>query len=119
MKNEPDKSSEPTQSETLQKQFTLAMFDVYRRAKKEADYPATRFHQMVSEMGGYDTAMQLIHDPHPSEGYTALWERGRLDLTVEAVILDSKWNALFSGEDRAAARKRLESYHYDFSAKRK
>jgi hypothetical protein len=48
-----------------------------------------------------------------------LWERGRLDLTVEAVILDSKWNALFSGEDRAAARKRLESYHYDFSAKRK
>ncbi len=95
------------------------MFDVYKRAKKEANYTATRFHQMVSDLGGYDTAMQLIHDPHPSEGYTALWERGRLDLTVEAVILDSKWNALFSDEDRVAAKRRLEAYHYDFSPKKK
>lgn len=103
--------------EALHREFTAAMFDIYRRAKKEADYTATRFHQMIAEMGGYDTAMQLIHDSHPSEGYTALWERGRLDLTVEAEVLDEKWKALFSDDDRAAATKRLRAYNYDFPKK--
>lgn len=56
----------------IQREFTGAMFDIYRRAHKETDYLATRFHQMIVEMGGYDTAMRLVHDPKPSEGYTAL-----------------------------------------------
>ena len=48
-----------------------------------------------------------------SEGYTALWERGRLDLTVEAVIHDNpKWHPLFTQEDLAICAKRLREYRY-------
>ncbi len=90
------------------------MLDVYRRAKAEAGYNATRFLRMVTEMGGYETARTLIHAPAVSEGYTALWERERLDLTVEAVILQSEWRDLFSELEREIARRRLAEYGYNF-----
>ena len=98
----------------LEKQFNEVMLDVYRRAKAEAGYSATRFLGMVSEMGGYETARTLLHSPTVSEGYTALWERGRLDLTVEAVILQSEWHDLFSELERGIARRRLAEYGYHF-----
>ena len=48
-----------------------------------------------------------------SEGYTALWKRRRLDLTVEALILQPQWDKLFTDEERDIARKRLQGYGYD------
>jgi hypothetical protein len=54
----------------------------------------------------------LIHSPTVSDGYTALWERGHLDLTVEALILDTKWQDLFDEEERSIARNRLKEYGF-------
>src|SRR3989441_3727295 len=97
----------------LEKRFNEAMLDVYRQAKAEAGYNATRFLGMVTDLGGYETARTLLHSPTVSEGYTALWERGRLDLTVEAVILQSEWRELFSELEREIARRRLAEYGYN------
>jgi hypothetical protein len=72
---------------SLEQQFTRAMFDIYRRAKTEAGYNATIFLQMISDRGGLDTAKKLINASKPSDGYTHLYERGHLNLTVEAVSL--------------------------------
>jgi hypothetical protein len=96
--------------------FHEAMVGIYRRAKSEAGYTATYFLSMVSERGGYQTAQYLIHTPNPSDGYTALYERGRLDLTVEALVLRPKWSDLFSDEDRELAGQRLTDYGFDWSA---
>jgi hypothetical protein len=96
----------------LEKDFHREMLEIYRRAKAEAHYPANRFLQMVTEHGGLETARILLHAASVSEGYTALWERERLDLTVEAVILDPKWKELFSDEERKIARDRLLEYRY-------
>ena len=101
----------------LDKRFTEAMFGIYKRAIREVDYHASRFHQMITEDGGCETARTLIHAPQTSEGYTALWERHRLDLTVEALILEPEWHDLFTDADRQAARTRLEQYDYDFGSK--
>ena len=73
----------------LLNRFEYEMMNIYRRAKIEAKYNATRYFQMLSDHGGLETAHILINAPRVSEGYTALWERGRLDLTVEALIFDS------------------------------
>lgn len=67
-------------------QFHEAMLDIYRKAKSEAKYNAIRFMQMVTDHGGVRTAHMLINSANVSEGYTALWERKRLDLTIEAMI---------------------------------
>lgn len=97
----------------LENRFHATMLDVYRRAKTEAGYNASRFLSMVTEQGGYEAARSLLHAQNVSEGYTALWERKRLDLTVEAVILNSEWRDLFSEDERDIARRRLAEYGYD------
>jgi hypothetical protein len=88
------------------------MVDVYQRAKREAGYQATYFIQMVSDRGGLATARYLLHASGVSEGFTALWERRRLDLTVEAVVLQERFAPLFSDEERSIARARLREYGY-------
>ena len=101
-------------SMTEEAEFDKAMLDVYWRAKNEAGYNATRYLKMLQEHGGINTAKILLHANHVSDGYTALWERGRLDLTVEALILKEKWFSLFSETEREIARKRLNQYNYKF-----
>jgi hypothetical protein len=57
------------------------MVDIYQSAKDELGYNATRYIQMVSELGGVETSRRLICASTPSDGYTFLCEHGRLDLT--------------------------------------
>jgi hypothetical protein len=99
----------------LEKKFTGAMLDIYRRVVRETGYRPTYFLQMVTETSGYEAAMHLIHAGKPSDGYTELHSRKRLDLTVEALVLRDEWKALFNDDDRAKARKRLEDYDFDFA----
>jgi hypothetical protein len=102
----------------LEKQFDRAMMDVYVRAKSEAKYTASVFHRMLCERGGLSTAKYLINDPSESQGYTALWERGRLDLTVEALVSDDpRWHPLFTDDELERARKRLIKYGYGGGAR--
>lgn len=97
----------------LEAEFDQAMMNVYLRAKSEVAYTATVFHGMLMRMRGVETARQLINNRQVSDGYAALWERGRLDLTVEAVVVDNpKWHALFADDEIRKARKRLEDYGY-------
>ncbi len=97
----------------LEKQFDTAMMEVYTRAKSEANYIASIFHQMLIRQGGLATARQLINDPKESIGYTELFLRKRLDLTVEAVVYDnSKWHALFDNDEMEKIQKRLEVHGY-------
>ncbi len=101
----------------LEQQFDQAMLNVYLRAKAEANYNATVFFKMLTDKKGVATAKTLINAPKPSDGYTALYERSRLDLTVEAVVLENpKWHPLFTSDDIAKARKRLKDYGYQPTA---
>lgn len=98
----------------LENRFHEAMVDIYRRAKAEAAYNATRYIQMVSDHGGVEAAKILINAETPSDGYTELWRRGRLDLTVEALVIeDPQWHSLFDPTEIARARQRLKDYHYE------
>jgi len=97
----------------LQKQFDVAMFRIYQTAKSDAGYTASIFLQMLNDRGGLSTAKYLINATQPSDGYTALHLRGRLDLTVEALVVENKkWHPLFSDEELEKARKRLKDYRY-------
>jgi hypothetical protein len=98
--------------------FDEEMLGIYQRALSEARYPATRFLHMLHEHRGVETAKILINADNVSEGYTALWERKRLDLTVEAVIYDNpKWHSLFSADELAKCKQRLTDYRYRDLAK--
>ena len=97
----------------LAEEFDEAMHIVYQRALSEANYKATLFLGMLYAHRGLETALLLLHAPKVTDGYTALWERGRLDLTVEAVIHDNaKWHALFTEEELGICHNRLKEYRY-------
>ena len=72
-----------------ERRFNEAMLDIYRRAKAESWYKATRFLSMVVERGGIETARYLLHATTVSEGYTALWERRRPGAQARADGRDS------------------------------
>lgn len=96
----------------VEREFDRAMLQVYKDARDQAGYNAVRFLSMLADGGGLETARTLLHASTVSDGYTALWERQRLDLTVEAVILDQRWRPLFTDAERAIARKRLRDYGF-------
>jgi hypothetical protein len=96
----------------LAEQFGHEMLSIYQRAKSECDYNASRFLSMLVEHGGLQTAYLLLGSSVVSDGYVALWERKRLDLTVEALVVDERWAALFSEAQLKTASQRLLEYGY-------
>jgi hypothetical protein len=94
----------------VERRFHRAMIQIYETAKRELDYNATRFLQMVSEQGGLAAARQLLWSDIPSDGFTTLWEHHRLDLTVEDHVLRAEFASLFSDADREQALTRLTEY---------
>ena len=88
------------------------MLEIYERAKTECKYNAARFLQMVVDRGGLQTARYLLHAPGLSDGFTALWQCNRLDLTVEAYVLKPEWRGLFTEEEIKIAAQRLSDLGY-------
>jgi len=97
---------------SVEAEFEKAMWDIYTRAKNEANYHATYFRSMLSEYGGLATARKLLSAPAVSDGFAALWERSRLDLTVEALVVQERFADLFSPKEIDVARYRLEQFGY-------
>jgi hypothetical protein len=102
----------PKPEADLAKEFEAAMREIYNRAVSECRYHPTYFLQMVNERGGVGAAHALIAGK-PSDGFTKLWELGRLDLSVEAMVLDKRWRSLFSDVERGVAHRRLRSAGYE------
>lgn len=97
-----------------EKQFHQAMVEIYETAKIECGYNATRFLQLVGSKGGVAAAKQLICKPGGTEGFTTLWECGRLDLSVEAHVLKPEYRELFTDEERKLCIERLKEFGYNF-----
>src|SRR4051812_34255521 len=91
----------------------LGIYDAAKRLKPP--YSPNDFRRMVLEMGGKDAADKLLAMGNPSEGFGTLLLRGKdaLKLSVEYLVLQSPWRALFEPEQLAVARKRLVDVRYD------
>jgi hypothetical protein len=100
-------------AEDVISEFNQAMQAVYVRAKQEAGYTASYYFEMLHQYGGLETAHRLLASSAASDGFTALWERRRLDLTVENVALRPEFQSLFTGEELDTARRRLADYGFD------
>ena len=95
----------------LKKGFHEEMLRIYD-ACVEIGYRPTIFLRMVREHGGVETAHRLIAGEVQQYGFERLWEAGRLDLSVEALVLRGPWRSLFRPEELAEAQRRLEGADY-------
>lgn len=84
--------------------------------KRELNYNAARFAQMLATYGGVATAQRLLKEDGYHEGFTTLWERGRLDMSVEFFVLLPWYAPLFDDDVRDRARRRLTEHRFDVDA---
>ncbi len=93
--------------------FTQRMLKIYEDAKQQIGYTAFRFRQKVLNDGGVAAAKFWLQEAKdPTEGFARLVARNRLDLSVEAVVLNPRWSHLFAQSELDLARSRLEEFGY-------
>jgi 5-methylcytosine-specific restriction enzyme A len=95
----------------LEDQLTVELRGTYEAARKRG-YVATYFLQMLEEHGGQETAKRLLAKSEPQTGLFELWNLGLLNESMEAVILQEKYNSLFTETELAEAHRRLEELGY-------
>jgi hypothetical protein len=81
---------------------------VYRAAGRETGYWAGYFLKSIKQYGGVGAARRLLERGGVSTGLARLASLGRLDLAMEALVLDPAYAELFSAEERQVAARRLE-----------
>jgi len=96
-----------------ERQFHRDMVLGVERLKREISYNATRFMEMVDELGGAEAARQLLRGRDASDGFTILWEHGRLEMSVETFALLPWYRELFTEEQKETAGRRLREHRFD------
>ncbi len=110
-------------AELLQQKFHDDMLDIFTLAgeatRKEGPggspvrgYWATYFLRAVRKLGGLAYAHQLLRAKSTSAGFDRLTEEGRLDLSMEALVLRPEYVSLFSEPERQVAASRLARAGY-------
>ncbi len=99
---------------TIEEQFHFAMIEIYERVKTELYYIDFHLIQTINELGGLQAAKRILKDNF-SEGFETLSDRRRLDVSVEALILNIKWSGLFTIEEKIIAKERLSNHKFDVS----
>lgn len=91
----------------IKEEFHAAMLGLCARALSDHSVKLNGLKRMILNRGGYETALVLLKSKEATDGYLDLLEVNAANLTVEALVLDPRWNTLFSDEERSLARVRL------------
>lgn len=83
-------------------------------AERAIRYRPNYFLGMLETDGGHLTVIKLLSANKVSEGFKKLWEHSRLDLSVEALVVESEWRSSFDPVLIARAEKRLSEVGYQF-----
>ena len=95
----------------LEVQFHHAMLSGNEKAKK-LGYNASYFQRMIDQYGCLETARRLLAKPGIQEGLMRLWELGCLDESMEALVIQERFRPLFTEDEIAEAKRRLEELGY-------
>ncbi|MCM3618454.1 hypothetical protein M3936_12765 [Sutcliffiella horikoshii] len=98
----------------VKEELRCDLLNIYKTAKLECNYNASRFLQMLSSNEDSITiTKKLVLSNVPSDGFTKLWELNRLDLTVEALIYENeRYQQFFTETELEFIKDKLVSYGY-------
>ncbi|MBS0189659.1 MAG: hypothetical protein JSR52_00785 [Planctomycetes bacterium] len=91
--------------------FRAALQEVVNECRR-IGYNPTGFMGMVTSSSAFEAVRTLLAKREPSDGFTTLWGKKRLDLTVEAIVLKPEWRSFFTPPERETARRRLAAAEY-------
>lgn len=98
---------------TVEERFAAAWLAAWD--KMEALHiPATRMRREAEKLGAITLARRVLGRRRYSDGFDQLAEKGRLDLTLEALVLKAAYGSLFTDEEANEALNRLMGAGYSF-----
>ena len=74
----------------------------------ELGYHPNRFQQMFNKYGAANTARRLVASGDLQDGLRRLSRMGRLDLSMEQIMLEDPFHLIFTQQELAAAQWRLD-----------
>ncbi len=92
---------------TLEDRFTARLLAACQECR-DFGYSPVRFENMIRKHGGVGTAKRLIKSGDLQDGLERLKVEGRLDLSMESIMLEPEFQDLFFPSERAAAQWRLQ-----------
>jgi hypothetical protein len=97
----------------LELRFTHDLVDGVRVLAREIGYRAPIFSQMLTSLGGVETARRLLNQQDVQYGFEFALHPERLGRSAEAWTVRREYAGLFTDEEREIARRRLEAYGFD------
>ena len=96
----------------LQNKFNEEVFQAIEESKK-IGYTPTRFIQMLHQANNNAVeVVQRLVTKEATTGLEKLWEQGRLELSMEAIMIKPEYKELFSSEIITVCTKKLKKYGY-------
>ena len=99
-------------SKSLEAEFHDAMVGIYHAAAAHG-YRPFGFRTKVEELGGLRAAKEFISTSGVQLGLVTLQKRGLLAISMEALVLQERWQSLFTDDERRKARERLNELGYN------
>ncbi|MBD7914667.1 hypothetical protein H9660_05865 [Clostridium sp. Sa3CUN1] len=88
------------------------MMKIYRETDAQCNFKAAGFFQMIQTEGAITTAKEIINNSEVTEGFIKLAECNRLDLSLEALVIQDKYKELFTPKERKICINRLKKHGY-------
>ncbi|MCP2245726.1 hypothetical protein [Lentzea aerocolonigenes] len=100
----------------LSREFHEATLEGYRYLVRTIRYQAKAFIHMVTMDGGEATAHALLRTPTVSDGFERLRRENMLQHSIEALVLNPRYDELFAEHELETARTRLQAVGFDVEA---
>lgn len=103
----------PVPASEMKKQLDAAMRNLFSITGRETGYWGGYFLREVKSHGGLATAKRMLGKKlvgmSQQKGFNSLVEAGRVDLSVESMVLEPRFRSLFTDPELAEAQKRLDA----------
>ncbi|HTK67704.1 MAG TPA: DUF262 domain-containing protein [Pseudonocardia sp.] len=100
-----------------QQSFDDAVRGLVERCRAELQYDPKYFKIMVAQHGSLGAVRRLLMAPGVSDGFVKLWERQRLDLAAESLVVDERYRHLFTPKELNIAHTRLANFSEGVSSR--
>jgi hypothetical protein len=95
------------EASTIEKEFKKAVDDLIKKMKEKGHTP-TRLMQSIENNGTIQAVKNILAQRRPPAGFTKLKDKGKLEHTLEYLVLHPKWHDLFTHAELEEAHKRIK-----------
>lgn len=79
--------------------FTIALLKSIDTVEKQYQIRQPKLRSSVEKYGGISAVKEYLRKNRTSDGFDQLMQAGKLQYSMEALAIESKWNSLFTDDE--------------------